>query len=375
MAAYASGNLPGIPLHRLTLSSSGDELAVRRAIDRVFGSGRFVRGREVNEFEAELAGFLGVEHVVGVASGSDALELSLRALEVGTGQRVVTVANAGYYATAAICAVGATPVLVDVNPVDALIDVELLQRALSEGVDAVVLTHLYGDASRAPQVAALCSSAGVPLIEDCAQSVGAEVNGARAGAFGAVAAMSFYPTKNLAALGDGGAIVTSDAGLAATVRQRAHHGWDRRFEVVTDGGNSRLDEIQAAILRERLPLLDRANGRRRDIWLAYRDAVGGSTAQMVGDATSGSHSVHLAVMTSPNRDRVRENLRTVGVEADVHYPIPDHHQPLWQSRFPVPSLPVTEGFAQSVLTVPCHPTLSDAEVERVASALRVAVMA
>ena len=375
MAAYASGERPLIPLHRLTLSSSGDELAVRRAIDRVFGSGRFVRGHEINEFETELAGFLGVDHVVGVASGSDALELSLRAVGIGPNHRVITVPNAGYYATAAICAVGATPVLVDVNPVDALIDVELLQRALSEGGDGVVLTHLYGDASRGPHVAALCRSAGVPLIEDCAQSVGAEVNGVRAGALGDIAAMSFYPTKNLAALGDGGAIATNAVHFADQVRQRAHHGWSRRFEVVEEGGNSRLDEMQAAILRERLPLLDVAARRRRDIWSTYREAVGGSTARMVGEATTASHSVHLAVMTMPNRDRVREHLCAAGVEADVHYPIPDHHQPLWRSRFPVPSLPVSQDLAGSVLTIPCYSNLTDSEVERVASAVKRAVSA
>ena len=373
MAAYASGDQPPIAMHRPWPVDSDDAHAVRRAMERVLVSGRFVRGGEVSGFEVELGDFLGVEHVVGVASGSDALELSLRALGIGIGHRVVTVANACYYSTAAICVVGATPVLVDVDPVDALIDVVQLQQVLG-GVDAVVLTHLYGDASRGPQVAALCRAAGVPLIEDCAQSVGAEVNGVRAGALGDIAAMSFYPTKNLAALGDGGAVVTNDAGLAATVRQRAHHGWGRRFEVVAEGGNSRLDELQAAILRERLPLLDRANGRRREIWSAYREAVGGSTARMVGEATSASHAAHLAVTRVENRDLVREHLAAADVESDVHYPIPDHHQPLWQSRFSVPRLPVTEGVAQSVLTVPCYSSLTDAEVERVASALKFAVM-
>ena len=368
MAAYASGGEPMIALQSPGLGAE-EESFVRDALERVLASGSFVRGSEVASLEAELAHYLGVEHVVGVGSGSDALELSLRALGMAAGCRVVTVANAGYYATAAICSAGAVPVLVDVDDADALMDCDELERAISTGVDAVVVTHLYGNASRAEAVANVCRRARVPLVEDCAQSAGAQIGERRAGSIGDIAAMSFYPTKNLAALGDGGAVATSNDELAVRVRRLAHHGWGRRFEVVADGRNSRLDDIQAAVVRARLPHLDQWNSRRREIWLHYRDAIGGSMVEMVGDARGLHHVAHLAVVRVSGRDRVRARLRDEGIATDVHYPIPDHHQPRWREIHPCPSLPVTEAWSEQVLTVPCRPSLTDGEVERVAAAL------
>ena len=350
-------------------------VAVRSAIARVVSSGGYIQGAEVSLLESELAQYLGAEAVVGVACGTDALELSLRALGIGAGHRVATVANAGYYATAAISAVGALPVLVDVDAESLQMDPQRLAAALGAGLDAVILTHLFGDAHLAPTISLLCHDAGVPLIEDCAQSMGATIDGVRAGTFGVLSALSFYPTKNLAALGDGGAVAASDPGLAARVRTSAQHGWGRRFEVMAEGRNSRLDELQAAVVRVRLPLLDSGNQRRREIWSRYSSAVEGTGASMVGDGTSPAHAVHQSVVRVERRDEVRARLLAAGVSSDVHYPVPDHRQPLWRERFPDVELPISEGAAAIVLSIPCHPALSDDDVERVAAALRTAVQA
>ena len=369
MAAYAFDDHRPIALQRPAPRLGEESDRIRGAIERVLASGRFVRGPEVDFFESELGRAFGVDHVIGVGSGSDALELSLRALGIGRGCRVVTVANAGYYATAAICRVGAEPVFVDTDRNDALIDGEHLERALANGVDAVVLTHLYGNAGRVSLVAEACRRAGVPLVEDCAQAAGALVEGRAAGAWGEIAAMSFYPTKNLAALGDGGAVLTSDTALADRVRQMANHGWGRRFEVLVEGGNSRLDEVQAAILRVRLATLERDNQRRRQIWTFYRDALVGAPARMVGDASTPAHVAHLAVVSTDGRDRVRARMTEWGIETDVHYPIPDHRQPVRGARISRPHLPVTDAMASRVLSIPAHPSLTDADVERVATTL------
>lgn len=355
------------------------------AIERVLSSGVLVGGREVQAFEDEFAEYLAADHVIGVGSGSDALEFALRAVGVAPGSRVATVANAGFYATAAILALGALPVFVDVDDRDLQLSQVGLVEALAAGMDALVLTHLFGDATRAGQLVATARAAGVPIVEDCAQAAGATVAGHRVGTLGDAAAFSFYPTKNLAALGDGGAVVTNDSTRAVQVRRMAQHGWRERFEVVQAGRNSRLDAMQAAVLRTRVPHLDEDNRRRRCVWERYAiamEGVGGAGSddaagpRLVGwpqaDRSAGSHVAHLAVIRTADPAAARRLLAGAGVDTAVHYPIPDHRQPVLRAPNRAahgPCLPVTEAAAAQILSIPCFPQLTPAEEGRVAEAL------
>ena len=316
---------------------------LRDAVGRVLDSGRFVLGSECSRFEGEFAAWCGTRHAVGVANGTDALEIALRAAGVRPNDTVITVANAGGYATTAILACKATPRYVDVDSATMNLDVRHLANALLPDVRAVVLTHLYGRLGPAADVARLCRAAGVALIEDCAQAHGARDGACGAGAFGDAGCFSFYPTKNLGALGDGGAIVTDDDALDARVRRLRQYGWEAKYHAVEDGGrNSRLDELQAAVLSRKLPRVAAGNARRRAIAQRYATEIDNAAL-----------AAHLA----------RE-----GVQTDVHYPVPDHRQPFLTARFAATTLPVTEALADEILTLPCHPAMTDEEVSHVVAA-------
>jgi dTDP-4-amino-4,6-dideoxygalactose transaminase len=342
-----------------------DEIAALTA--GVVRSGRAILGREVEAFEREFARSCGVDHCVGVASGTDALELALRALGVGAGDRVATVANAGGYSTAAIRALGAEPAYVEVEEESLDMSPSALEAAFAAGpIDAVIVTHLYGRMARIEELAALCAGHGAKLLEDCAQAHGAERGGRKAGAWGDAAAFSFYPTKNLGTLGDGGAIVTPSASVAEAARELREYGWRPRFVVSRPGGrNSRLDELQAAILRRFLPELDRWNDRRRAIAARYLDALRGGPLRLPAGDPDGS-VWHLFVVRCAGRDGFRERLARLGVATDVHYPVPDHRQPATPAGC---RLPVTEACCRSVVSLPCFPELTDGEVARVIAAV------
>jgi dTDP-4-amino-4,6-dideoxygalactose transaminase len=306
-----------------------------------------------------------------LANGTDALELALGAVGVRRGDRVVTVANAGGYTTIAARLLGAMPVYCDVDPQTLQASPDTV-RAVLDSLDAppaaIVVTHLYGAMAPVEGIAVLADERGIPLVEDCAQALGAQRGGRLAGTFGLVATTSFYPTKNLGALGDGGAVLTSDEEVAQRVRHARQYGWAAKYRIEHDHGrNSRLDELQAAILRAKLPGLDAANERRRAIHARYETAAQGD-ARMVSK-TGEDFIGHLAVLSAPDRDTVRERLIRAGVRTDIHYPIPDHHQPLIASEGPV-SLPATEAAASRILSLPLFPELTDVEVERVCDALR-----
>ena len=342
--------------------------SIEAAIARVIASGWFVMGPEHDGFEAELGAYLGAAHVVGLANGTDALELALAAVGVDRGDTVVTVANAGAYSTIAMRLLGAGPAFADVDPATLLITPATFQAAL-DGLDgapkAVVVTHLYGAMADVAGIVSIARAHGIAVVEDCAQSLGASSGGTKSGMFGDIATTSFYPTKNLGALGDGGAVFTNDQDLATAVRRTRQYGWNSKYNIGFDHGrNSRLDEMQAAILRVKLPLLDGWNARRRDIHARYETA----TSAMV-NTSSESFIGHLAVATSSDRDATRAALREAGVATDVHYPVPDHHQ-LFPTDRPAPvSLPATEAASTSVFSVPLFPELTDVEVERVSAAL------
>lgn len=359
---------PAVPFFSAPGAAFGVDLG--DCLQRVVDSGWYVLGPQVRDFEAAFARYVGVGYAVGVANGTDALALALRALGVGPGQRVVTVANAGCYASTAIAQLGAEPCYVDVEPERLTLAPGALAEVLrAMPVAAVVATHLYGQMADIGAIAALCRQAGVPLIEDCAQAHGARRDGGSAGAWGAIGCFSFYPTKNLGALGDGGAMVTDDAALAERLRALRQYGWGRKYEVTLAGGvNSRLDELQAAVLLAKLPRLDAANAERRAIAACYAAAF--ADLPLTCPPPPGDDDVvHLYVVRTPRRAALQAHLTAQGIACDVHYPVPDHHQPVHAGR-PVPDLPVTQAACAEVLSLPCYPGLTPAQAGQVIQAVR-----
>lgn len=332
---------------------------IATAIARVLDSGWVVLGPEVKSFEQAFASYNLCKHAVSLANGTDAIELSLRALGVKAGDTVATVANAGMYTTTAVLAIGASPYYLDVDLNTSNTTLAEVERALSAGVKTVVVTHLYGLATpEIFEIAAACKARGARLLEDCAQAHGATVRGQRVGSIGDIGSFSFYPTKNLGALGDGGALVTNSIELADQVRQLRQYGWSTKYKVECGGArNSRLDEIQAAILSVFLPDLDQCNARRRLIAQAFNDGI--NHPEIVLPMHNGEGYVaHLYVIRSALRDSLREHLRNAGISADIHYPIPDYLQPLFENRFDSVSLVNTELLSSEILTLPCYPEMS-----------------
>jgi dTDP-4-amino-4,6-dideoxygalactose transaminase len=338
-------------------------------VARVLDSGWYVLGEEGRAFEAEFAAYVGSRHAVGVASGTDAIELALRALGVGPGDEVVTQANTCVPTVSGIERSGATPVLCDVEEDGATMDVESLRAAIGPKTRAIVPVHLYGQCA---DVDAILGVAGdIPVIEDCAQAHGAELRERRAGTIGALGCFSFYPTKNLGALGDGGAVTTDDDGLAEQLRLVRQYGQADRYHHVQRGVNSRLDELQAAILRAKLPHLDAWNARRREIAAVYDDALRSTPARPLAQLPGRRHAFHLYVVDVPERDAFQAQLAEAGVGTLVHYPEPVHGHPPYRSLGHGPvSLEVAEQLAKRIVSLPLYPELEDAEVDHVAGVLR-----
>lgn len=343
--------------------------AIDAAIAAVLDSGQFVLGPVVADFEARFAQYCGVAHAIGVGNGSDALELALRALGVGAGSSVATVANAGGYATQAIRACGGVPVYVDIDPDTLLVDCSALSAVLAKRPAALIVTHLYGQLAPITRIVAECAALGVRVVEDCAQSHGAARGGRRAGSFGRIGCFSFYPTKNLGAFGDGGALVTNDAELAARLRALRQYGWTRKYvNQLAHGRNSRLDELQAALLRVKLPMLDDDNQRRREIVRRYDARIRHPELWPLLGRGGGDDVGHLYVVRCARREALRLHLAALEIDSEVHYPQPDHWQPAWRAAQP-PALPATEAAAAEVLSLPCHPALTNEEIERVIDAV------
>ncbi|MEV4508866.1 DegT/DnrJ/EryC1/StrS family aminotransferase [Dactylosporangium sp. NPDC049525] len=359
--------------------------ALTTAVRRVMDSGWYILGPEVAAFEAAFADYCGAGyraagsgglHAVGVGNGTDAIELALAGVGAGRGSRIALAANAGGYGTTAVLALGAEPVYVDVDEDTATLDPALLDRAGHEaGFDAVLVTHLYGRLADMPALRAVADAHGAKVVEDCAQAHGAAhgvtAGGRRAGVWGDAAAFSFYPTKNLGALGDAGAVVTADPDVAERVRRLRQYGWDRKYHQVTGPArNSRMDELQAAVLGVKLPHLDAWNARRVAVAARYAATIRHPKLTLP-DVAAPSHVAHLYVLRSTDRDALSSHLRAHGVPHDVHYPVPDHRQPVHGDRFADLDLPVTERLCAEVLSLPCHPGLDPAEADRVAAVLNV----
>lgn len=357
-----------VPLNDLRRGYAALRREIDDAVGRVLSSGYYVMGPEHDAFESELAQALGVEHVIAVGNGTDALEIALAAVGVGPRSDVITVSNAGMYASTATRKLGAKPKYVDVDEVDLLMAPESLARQVTSSTRAVVVTHLYGRMAPVRQIARVCHRFRLPLIEDCAQSIGARLGEQQAGAFGDLAILSFYPTKNLGAFGDGGAVVTNRSDLAVIARQLRQYGWTEKYRVTREGGrNSRLDEVQAAILRVRLPHLEAGNARRRRILESYQEAARGVGMRVLGAGAGKETVAHLAVLVADDRSAVASSMARAGIATAVHYPIPDHLQVVHEGAGI--SLPVTESYSRRILTIPCFPELEDQEVARVQDAI------
>lgn len=340
------------------------------AVNRVLGTHQYILGSEVDRFERDFSAYCGTEQCVGLANGTDALELALRALEVGAGDRVIVVANAGFYGSAAIRSVGATPAYVDIDPLTLTMSTAALARALLTRPAAVIVTHLYGQLADVEGIIDASRQAHVPVIEDCAQAHGARRAGHRAGSYGDIGCFSFYPTKNLGAIGDAGAIVTNDSSLAERVRRLRQYGWQEKYRVVTQGGrNSRLDEVQAAVLNAKLPYLDEWNHDRREVAKRYVNDLAGLPVQ-VPASLEDDFVAHLFVIRTEERDDVRARLDGHGVQTAIHYPVPDHRQPAYPDSPLPPALPVSERACETVLSLPCYPGLSADQQRIVIDALQ-----
>lgn len=357
-------------LNDLSVKLAAHRTVIEAAISRVLNRSWFVLGPEVAAFETAFAAYAGVDYCRTVANGTDALELGLRALEVKPGDKVATVANAGFYTSTAVLAIGAVPIYMDVNLDTHLVKEDEVERSIGAGVKAVVVTHIYGRAvPEINKIAEQCRAAGVALIEDCAQAHGAHIHGKQVGGFGNVGCFSFYPTKNLGALGDGGAVVTNNATLAKKVGHLRQYGWSAKYQVEHTGTrNSRLDEMQAAILTEFLPHLNEWNARRRAIAKQYSSRI--NHPEVVLPMVGGEDYVaHLYVVRTSKRESLRDHLRSNDIATDIHYPIPDHRQPVFEKRFSEIRLTNTEKLAQEVLTLPCYPEMTNEDVRNVIDAV------
>lgn len=349
--------------------------AERAALDAAFAavlrSGQFILSKQVEGFERELASACGAREAIGVASGTDAIELALRALGIGRGDEVVTQANTCVPTVAAIERAGAIPVLCDVEPAAATMDPASLAGAIGPRCAAVVPVHLYGQIGDIEVIVAIADRGGARVVEDCAQAIGASLGGRQAGTFGAAGALSFYPTKNLGALGDAGAVLTGDPGLAARLRMLRNYGVSSPDAHTQVGVNSRLDELQAALLRVRLGRLDDRNRRRREIAARYHEALAGTAVQPLVQLPERGHVHHLFIVRTPDRERFRAELARRGIETLVHYPRPIHgYEPYRRLGTGPVQLVEAERLAAEVVSLPLYPELSDAEVDRVAEAVR-----
>lgn len=343
-----------------------------KACERVMRSGWYILGQEVTQFEDLWAQRCHMPHAIGVANGMDALEIALRTADLQPGDEVITTGMTAFATVLAIIRAGATPVLADIDPQTALLCPQSIERCITPKTKALVWVHLYGHICDMDIVQECAKRHGLLLIEDCAQAHLAQWQGKPAGSFGDINAFSFYPTKNLGALGDGGAITTACPTRNERARRLRNYGQSQRYYHTDLGLNSRLDELQAAILSCRLGWLEDFTEKRQSIAAQYQENIKASSAvqPLAPPQDRRSHVYHLFVLTTPFRDRLQQYLRDKGIETHIHYPVPVHQQsPTAHLRTDPAGLGATEQHAKTCLSIPCHPFLSDTEVHTVVDAL------
>lgn len=349
--------------------------AIAAAVMKVLDSGWYVMGKEVDQFEKDFALYLGAKHCVSTGTGTDALILILRVLGIGPGDAVVTVSHTAVATVSAIDLVGARPVLVDVDPTYFTMSPDDLEKALAnwvgEPIKAIIPVHLYGQPVDMDKIMNIAQRFGVAVVEDCAQAHGALYRGRRVGTIGDAAAFSFYPTKNLGALGDGGAVVTSDPALAERCQLIKQYGWKHRYISEISGMNTRLDEVQAAVLRIKLKYLDEQNKRRREIAKKYSENGVNRYIDNPIPAPETDHVYHQYVVQSEHRDLLQQHMQTCGVGSAILYPVPVHLQTGYADKVSIGAggLKVTEDICKRILSVPIYPELSDPEVKLIATSL------
>lgn len=342
---------------------------INNAFHRVFKSGSYILGNEVRLFEKEFADYLGVKYAIGVGNGTDAVTIALSAAGVSSGDEVITVSHSAVATVAAIERSGATPVFVDIDSKTRCMDSSLITSRITEKTKAILPVHIYGQPAPMNEINLIAEQFNLVVVEDCAQAHGAEIQGRKVGSFGAAGAFSFYPTKNLGGMGDGGALVTNSKEVAEKAIMLRQYGWKEKFVSDFSGINSRLDELQAAILREKLPFLDQNNNRRREIADRYRTAVDSEkiiTPKYFKDTIS---AMHLFVVESENRDSLSEYLSQKGISSARHYPLPIHQQPAYMDTLGSGHLPETDKLYQRMLTIPLYPELNERQIDKICSAL------
>ncbi len=360
-----------IPIASPKASYIANQKAIDEAIMRVLRSGWYVLGKEVSEFEDRFAEWCGCSHAIGVANGTDALELALRATGVNVGDRVITVANTANATVSAIERIGAVPVFADVCEKTYTMDPASLLGAVAKSrVKAVVPVHLYGHPADMIAICDIARNAGVSVVEDCAQAHGATILGRKVGTFGDAAAFSFYPTKNLGAIGDGGAVVTSNDDIADRVMRLRQYGWRKRYESESKGVNSRLDEIQAAVLSTKLNFLEIMNDRRRQIAERYNREFSELPIVLPATMPRCKHAFHQYTILCDQRGSFISHLKSSGIGTGILYPVPIHKQTAYIFEFSEVKLPVTENLAGNIVSIPVFPELTDDEVSFVVKVVR-----
>jgi dTDP-4-amino-4,6-dideoxygalactose transaminase len=356
-----------IPFIDLSLQHAEIEGEVADAFENVISAGAFVLGPDVAEFECEFAEYCGVAHCVGVANGTDAIELSLRALGVGPGDEVIIPANTFIATAGGVMRAGATPALVDCDPRYFTIDVEQIEARITSRTRAIIPVHLYGQLAPMPELLGVAQRHGLRVVEDGAQSQGADRDGRRSGAWGDIAATSFYPSKNLGAYGDAGAVVTDDERLARAVQRLRNHGGTAKYQHDELGFNSRLDTVQAAVLRAKLRRLEKWNDLRREAAQRYDDLLADVPGVVRPAVSAGNlHVWHLYVVRVPRRDELIARLNAAGVSAGIHYPVPIHLLPAFADLGWGPgAFPAAELLAGEILSLPIYPGITPAQQERV----------
>ncbi|GLR46968.1 DegT/DnrJ/EryC1/StrS family aminotransferase [Sphingomonas astaxanthinifaciens] len=360
-----------IPFLDLGAATAELRAEIDEAMARVLDSGWYIGGGECERFEEDFAAYCGARHCVGVGNGLDALELSLRACEIGDGDEVIVASNTYIANWLAVTAVGATVVPVEPDPLTHNLDPALVEQAITPATRAIMPTHLYGQSADLDPLLALARKHGLRLIEDAAQAHGARYKGQRVGAHGDAVCWSFYPGKNLGALGDGGAVTTNDPELAAAIRRLGNYGSSRKYVNEVRGTNSRLDPLQAAVLGVKLRHLDAWNARRAAIARRYLAELPTERLILPVVPDFADPAWHLFVVTTPKRDRLQQQLADGGVQTLIHYPIPPHRQQAYADQAVATArLPVAERLAEEVLSLPIGPQLIEQEAARVIEAVR-----
>jgi len=339
------------------------------AIQRVLDSGYFIMGPELKALEDEVAAFLDVEHAVGCASGTDALQIALMAHDIGPGDEVITTAFTFVATVEVIALLGATPVYVDIDPDSYTLDPEAVEAAITENTRAILPVHLFGQCARTEALTEIAERHNLVVIEDTAQAIGATRHGGYAGTFGDVGCISFFPSKNLGAYGDGGMMVTRNGELAEKLRMISKHGSRVKYQHETLGVNSRLDALQAAILRVKLPHLEDWNGRRRQIAAHYRTGIQASEVTLPRTLDGNTHVYHQFSIQVPDRDDLRSALQDRGIPTAIHYPIPLHQQPAFREIGRNLGLAVSEQVAAHIISLPIYPEMPPADRETVIDAI------